>query len=201
MEAFIGQLVSELLPPRCGLSTSPTSTEAGTGTAGTAGGEAAVAGQAGKEAKEAQKAEGQARGAAGTGAGAGSTGAGSTGGAGASVSDFTKAVGELVKAKLEKPKRLGELAQRWWNEVGAWASLVRKRGCFCYPQHAHGCLMYGPIRLRCIETDHGRGFTSMGTPMAKVQCMAPPFPPGHAPPQIFFGTLIFDRTVGAKPMG
>jgi hypothetical protein len=31
--------------------------------------------------------------------------------------EFTSGVEELAKAKLEKPKRLGELAQRWWAEI------------------------------------------------------------------------------------
>ncbi len=33
-------------------------------------------------------------------------------------SELDDAIAELCKAKLEKPKRLGELAQRWWSEVG-----------------------------------------------------------------------------------
>lgn len=28
-----------------------------------------------------------------------------------------QAVEELVKSKLEKPKRLAELASRWWSEI------------------------------------------------------------------------------------
>ena len=35
------------------------------------------------------------------------------------VSEFTKAIEELAKSKLEKPKTLGELMTRWWSEV-AW---------------------------------------------------------------------------------
>lgn len=31
--------------------------------------------------------------------------------------EFDKGVEELAKHKLEKPKRLGELAQKWWTEV------------------------------------------------------------------------------------
>jgi hypothetical protein len=41
-------------------------------------------------------------------------------------SEFRKGVSELVKAKLEKPKRLGQLAQRWWNEV-FYGSLIFDR--------------------------------------------------------------------------
>lgn len=36
---------------------------------------------------------------------------------GLSQDDFDSAVSELSKAKLERPKRLGELAQRAWSEV------------------------------------------------------------------------------------
>ncbi|MEW5314724.1 MAG: hypothetical protein WDW38_006196 [Sanguina aurantia] len=33
------------------------------------------------------------------------------------VSEFATAVEELIKDKLEKPKRLNQLASRWWNEL------------------------------------------------------------------------------------
>ena len=33
------------------------------------------------------------------------------------ASEFAAGVEELSKAKLEKPKRLGELARRWWWEI------------------------------------------------------------------------------------
>jgi hypothetical protein len=48
-------------------------------------------------------------------------------------SEFRKGVSELVKAKLEKPKRLGQLAQRWWNEV-FYGSLIFDRQVECAPQ-------------------------------------------------------------------
>jgi secreted Zn-dependent insulinase-like peptidase len=35
------------------------------------------------------------------------------------ASEFTRAVTELAKSKLEKPKTLGELMSKWWSEV-AW---------------------------------------------------------------------------------
>jgi hypothetical protein len=37
----------------------------------------------------------------------------------ASQSEFAAGVAELAKAKLEKPKRLSELASRWWGEIYA----------------------------------------------------------------------------------
>ncbi|PNW78182.1 hypothetical protein CHLRE_09g386113v5 [Chlamydomonas reinhardtii] len=33
------------------------------------------------------------------------------------LSEFATAVEELAKAKLEKPKKLGDLANRWWSEI------------------------------------------------------------------------------------
>jgi len=80
-EAFIEQLATQLLPPRCGVPA------AGAG----AGGEG------------------------GEGAGAPATAAAPE--AGQLPAEFAKAVAELTASKLEKPKRLGEVAQRWWNEA------------------------------------------------------------------------------------
>ncbi|KAF5840753.1 Metalloenzyme, LuxS/M16 peptidase-like protein [Dunaliella salina] len=89
VEAFVHQLCTELLPPRCGLAP-------------------AAKAPTGKGAVNAPAPEA----AAPTDA---------NGGAGAlepySDREFRKAVEELVKSKLEKPKRLGELATRWWNEI------------------------------------------------------------------------------------
>mmetsp|Transcript_10931 Transcript_10931/g.29980 ORF Transcript_10931/g.29980 Transcript_10931/m.29980 type:complete len:1056 (-) Transcript_10931:352-3519(-) len=86
VEAFVQQLCTELLPPRCGL---PPAAKVANGKA------AAAASTASADAN------------------------GGEGGAQEPYSDreFRKAVEELVKSKLEKPKRLGELATRWWNEI------------------------------------------------------------------------------------
>lgn len=41
--------------------------------------------------------------------------------------EFTAGVSELCKAKLEKPKRLSELAGRWWNEIYAGTYLFDRQ--------------------------------------------------------------------------
>jgi hypothetical protein len=41
--------------------------------------------------------------------------------------DFSAGVSELAKAKLEKPKRLSELASRWWNEIYAGTYLFDRQ--------------------------------------------------------------------------
>ncbi|KAG2422783.1 hypothetical protein HXX76_015803 [Chlamydomonas incerta] len=42
----------------------------------------------------------------------------------ATPTEFATAVEELAKAKLEKPKKLGDLANRWWSEV--------QHGCYVF---------------------------------------------------------------------
>jgi hypothetical protein len=41
-------------------------------------------------------------------------------------------VSELAKAKLEKPKRLSELASRWWNEIYAGTYLFDRQVRFSW---------------------------------------------------------------------
>jgi insulysin len=41
-------------------------------------------------------------------------------------SEFTRAVEELAKSKLEKPKTLGEVMNKYWNEV-SWDILQFER--------------------------------------------------------------------------
>jgi insulysin len=43
-------------------------------------------------------------------------------------SEFAAGVAELAKAKLEKPKRLGELAGRWWGEIYAGTCVFDRQG-------------------------------------------------------------------------
>jgi hypothetical protein len=63
--------------------------------------------------------------------------------------EFTAGVSELCKAKLEKPKRLSELAGRWWNEIYAGTYLfdrqVRPTALGSMAPHlaacSHGCCL------------------------------------------------------------
>ena len=43
--------------------------------------------------------------------------------------EFSAGVSELSKSKLEKPKRLSELAGRWWNEIYAGTYLFDRQVC------------------------------------------------------------------------
>ncbi|KAL6746579.1 Metalloenzyme, LuxS/M16 peptidase-like protein [Haematococcus lacustris] len=121
VEVFVQRMVRELLPAKCeGEAAAPAGpTQTATGQTDPPGGEGGGQGQG----------QGQGQG----GKGDSTQASTSTEAQGGQVSqeggglaaaapplaptEFVRGVAELVKAKLEKPKRLGELAQRWWNEV------------------------------------------------------------------------------------
>ncbi|KAG2427393.1 hypothetical protein HYH02_014613 [Chlamydomonas schloesseri] len=97
MDDFVGRLLDTELPQKCGLAT-----RAGPEPA-CATGERSGAG-AGEAAPPAPPEPVQ-------------TGPSPASPPAASPTEFAVAVEELAKAKLEKPKKLGDLANRWWSEI------------------------------------------------------------------------------------
>jgi hypothetical protein len=110
MDTFVEQLISQLLPGKCGATRAPPATAPGVtpGASATPNTDTtALVADDTRTGETGAPAEGEkAAAAAGDNACA------------AGLSEFEEGVSELRASLLEKPKRLGELAGRWWSEVG-----------------------------------------------------------------------------------